>query len=100
MTFLGTNHEPSFPKSPVLSRILFQNPNLIGKSTSMKQFLAVFCIKTLRKRNFKIPYFQAPGLLAGIAEESQGKSVNVRKTPRLGKPSNRFALAGQVLSLS
>jgi len=47
--FLKTKHKPSFPKSSDFFRILFQNPNLIGKITFLTRFLATYCIKTYER---------------------------------------------------
>ena len=66
-------------------RILFQNPNLMGKSASVRRFLAIFRIKTLRKGNFKIPCFQASQVEAGIA------------AARAPEPDESFAQLSQTL---
>ena len=56
-----------FPNVQHFLEFYFRIRILIGNSSSVYLFLTIFYNKTLRKRKFKMPCFQALGVSAGIA---------------------------------
>ena len=68
-----------FPNVQHFLEFYFRIRILIGNSSSVYLFLTIFYNKTLRKRKFKMPCFQALGVSAGIAAQPPKKNKNQRQ---------------------